>query len=353
MDQKDFSVSKVAEYSSNHSQNMKNAMSVLNFNTNWQNRFAEYEGAINFLSDEYIAIKKKLIDLDNVPLSKKDLISFDFTRYFNIKAIWEGQCYFTRERDPFYHTQFIPGSARFHYDTSKIDFKNKYLEITPLPSLDDMTPVGRIKEKTLLIEVTTNVPLYLAYESMDFETLIREGGLYHIEGGKLRAKFSPTDMHSKVIFTYKLGRSYYFKTLNILKRKFMENWSHLKVDLHQILVYKELQEQIFDVDFLQHLTGQSTGTPQQDANVEEIEDGDRPYDPQSTTPEVATEPLVIPKIQPTIDTNPLKNLSKDFIKQFKEKYAPETTKSKQEIDREYYRKMEEDYNKRMIPLVRT
>jgi len=249
---------------------MKDAMAVLKFNTSWLNRFSEFEGAIQLLDDTQSAINKGLINLDNVLPDQKNYVRLDPERYYKIKKIWEGGCFITRQRDPYYPTQFLPGTERFIYDLEKINFRDPQLEIIPLPSMDDMTPIGRIRDETLLIEISANVKLYLAYEGMDFETLIREGGLYHMENGSLKAKFSPSDMDSKVLETYKVGRSYYHKTMNILKRKFFEHWTLLKIDLHRIIVFQELQEQFYDISVMEGYQGQG--------QVQEAELDEVPYD---------------------------------------------------------------------------
>lgn len=269
---KDYSVTKVVPYSSRYSQNMKDAMAILKFNTGWQNRFSEFEGAINFLDDTKSAMDKGLINLDRVPDHRKSEITMDMKRYYQIKRLWEGDCFITRDRDPMYPTRFIPGSDRFHYDSRNIDFNDNHLEIIPLPSLDDMTPIGRIRDETLLIQISANVKLYLAYDMMDFETLIREGGLYHMENGNLKAKFSPEDMNSKIIETYKVGRSYFFKTMNIMKRKFFENWSPLKIDLHRLIVFQELQEQLFDADLMESYQNAQEDAIPQSKEIQELED---------------------------------------------------------------------------------
>lgn len=259
-DTKDFSVTKVVPYDSLYSVNMKNSMAILKYNTDWQNVLSEFRGGMQFLMSIESAIDKGLIDLSKVQKSMVNKIRLDPEKLYRIKKIWHGPTYMTRKRHSTYHTRFIPGEELFHYDNKKLDPNNHSTLIIPLPALDNMTPIGKIREATLLIQISQSVPLYLAFEGMDFDTLIREGGLYHKVGNKIIAKFTPEDLNSKIRKTYKVGRDYYNKTMNILRNKFLENWIPLAIDIHQIIIFTELQEQDIEELMLHGLgnTGQDT-----------------------------------------------------------------------------------------------
>lgn len=268
---KDFSVSKVAQYDSRHSVNMKNSMAVLNYNTEWQNVISEFRGGMEFLLRTESVIEKKLINLDSVPENRKKQIRLDPVNLYRIKQVWTGGTFVTRERDSNFHNSYIKNSELFHYDTSTIDKNNPNLEIIPQPALDNMTPIGRIRDPTLLIQISQSVPMYLAFQGMDYDTLIREGGLYHMANGKMIAKFSPEEQNSKIRKTYKVGRDYYHKTMNILKTKFLENWRPLSVDLHQLILFAEQQE----ID-LEDLIMQGLGNKGQDEV--DVDESQRDYD---------------------------------------------------------------------------
>lgn len=281
---KDFSVSKVLPYSSKYSENMKNSMAILKFNTDWHNFFSQCEGAVNELIKIENAIKKGTIDLTKVNPNSEKKYGLDPVHLYNIKQIWDGGCFITRERDPFYQGRFIPNSEKFHYDRTKINHKDHLLEVIPLPSLDNMTPVGRIKEATLLIQITQSIPLYLAFEGMDFDTLIREGHMFYLHKGKMIAKFTPTDLSSKVKKTYQVGRNYYWKTIKILKQKFLDNWNPLTIDIHNLILFAEMQEENLESLFANGL-GNFGQNVVDTSKIPEVEDGDRPYNFETETEE--------------------------------------------------------------------
>lgn len=239
---KDFSVSKVAPYDSRDSVNMKNSMAVLKYNTDWQNIISEFRGGIEFLLSVQTKIDKKLINLDNVPKGMKKMIQLTPENMYRIRKVWTGETYVTRKRHSVYTNSFIKGSELFHYDTTTIDQTDPTIVVIPQPALDNMTPIGRIRDPTLLIQISQSIPNYLAFEGMDYDTLIREGGLFFSRNGQMIAKITPEEQHSKILKTYKVGRDYYHKTMNILKTKFLENWRPLAVDLHQIILFSEQQE---------------------------------------------------------------------------------------------------------------
>lgn len=294
---KDYSVSKVVPYSESIAQNLKDSMAILKFNTGWLNRFPAFEGAVMLL-DEVVGLISgdyPSVDLSKVPEDKRGKIRLDLEKYYKIKQIWDGGCFITRKRKPEKPSEFIKNSDRFHYDDSKIDRDDPFLEIVPLPSLDDMTPIGKIRDETLLIQISTTIPLYLAYDMMDFETLIREGQLFHYEHGNLKAKFTPDDMDSKVLRTYKVGRTYYFKTIKTLKNKFFELWfgnkkkmpmnptdeerknfydgqlydgSGLKMNIHEIIKFQLLQEKLFSLEEFQNYENASNIEEKPSAKLE-------------------------------------------------------------------------------------
>lgn len=239
---KDFSVSKVAPYESEDSKNMKNSMAVLKYNVDWQNVISQFRGGMEVLFSTEVKIKKGLIELEKVPEHLKDKVRLDPTDLYNIKKVWNGRCYVTRERHHIFHNSFIPNSELFHFDESKINFNNPHLTVIPLPAMDNMTPIGRLRDPTLLIQISEAIPNYLAFEGMDYDTLIREGGLYHMQGERMIAKITPEEMNSKIKKTMKVGRDYYHKTMNILKYQFLQCWRPLAVDIHQIILFCEQQE---------------------------------------------------------------------------------------------------------------
>ena len=206
-------------------------LGVINFDQAYSNFFAQAELGYKLTIQVEEAINQKIIDLEKHPELK-----LDKDAVYRLKRLWDGQCYLTIERDHDFGSKIISDSERFHYDKSKIDFKNQHIEIIPIPALDNMTPVGQIKQKTLLIEITQSMPLKYAFQGLDYATVITDGYVHNLADGSF-VKFQRSDMFSTTKLTYRIARDVYHRIIKKQKNKFIYNWTIIYHNIHKIIEY--------------------------------------------------------------------------------------------------------------------
>lgn len=239
---KDFSSSKVKPYESIYINNVKNDLAILKYNEGWNNFFSWCEGAIKLLMEitDAMTPEQNIIDLRVLSEEERRQTELQPLLVHKLRQLWWGGCKVTKNRYKKNPTLFVKNSTRFHYDNSKLPKKpDLLLEITPYPAMDSMTPVGHIRDPTLMIQITEAIPLYFAWRGMDYDTVVREGGFYYRVGQRLVAKFPPHEMYSKIKKTYKIGRNTYHNIMRIQKRKFLENWIPVQNRCHKIVQFQE------------------------------------------------------------------------------------------------------------------
>ena len=214
--------------------NLQRLLGVINFDIAYGNFFsgARLGYELTYLIED--AILQKNINLKN----RDDLIP-NAEAVYKIRKLWDGQCYLTVEHGMY---GVNPETELFHYDTSKIDYGNHSLEIIPLPALDHMTPIGQIKDETLLIEIHESIPCKYAWQGMPYATLISDGAMiYSLSDGTI-PRVTPEQMESTVDITRYISRDVYFRLMKKMKNKVIRNWSIVYNNYHKIIEFVKLED---------------------------------------------------------------------------------------------------------------
>ncbi|MCH7561993.1 MAG: hypothetical protein IIC67_11650 [Thaumarchaeota archaeon] len=66
-----------------------------------------------------------------------------------------------------------------------------------------------------------------------------DGGYKYTVGGKVVAKFQPSEMKSVNKNTYVVGKPFHYKIMNILKPLAIKKWSIISLDIHRIIEFLE------------------------------------------------------------------------------------------------------------------
>jgi hypothetical protein len=212
--------------------NLQRLLGVVNFDIAYGNFFS---GAS--LCYELTYLVEDAIKQGNINIKNKEKLLPDVDTVYQIRKLYDGQCFLTIESGL---NGAIPHTELFHYDTSKIDFRNPNLEIIPLPALDHMTPIGQIKDDTLLIEIHESIPCRFAWQGLSYETLIGDGNMIHSFSDGVTPRVTREQMNSTVDQTRYISRDVYFKIMKKLKNKFKHKWSIIYNNYHSIIEYVKL-----------------------------------------------------------------------------------------------------------------
>ena len=211
---------------------LQRQLGVIDFDQAYSNFFAQCELAIKIVIQIEDAIKQKIINLEKHPELLLDKIAT-----YKLKKLWDGQCYLSVKHDPMIPEKIIPNSELFHYGEETLDRNNPHLEIIPIPALDNMTPIGQIKQKTLLIEISQAMPMKYAFQGMDYATLVNDGNFIHYLSDGSFPKITQDDMQSITKFSYRISRDVYHRIMKKEKNKFIIHWATVYNNIHRIIEY--------------------------------------------------------------------------------------------------------------------
>ena len=212
--------------------NLQRLLGVVNFDIAYGNFFS---GAS--LCYELTYLVEDAIIQGNINLKKKENLLPNADVIYQIRKLFDGQCFLTIENGM---NGALLDTERFHYDTSKINFRNPNLEVIPLPALDHMTPIGQIKDETLLIEIHESIPCKYAWQGLNYATLVQDGNMIHSFSDGSVPRVTQEQMESTIDQTRYISRDVYFKIMKKLKNKFKHKWSIIYNNYHAIIEYAKL-----------------------------------------------------------------------------------------------------------------
>ncbi len=212
--------------------NLQTQMGVINFNISYDNfmQGARLGYELTYIVDE--AIKQK-----NINLKKKEDLIPNVEAIYRLRQLFDGQCFLTVE-----HGEWgaIPQTELFHYDSSKIDFDKSNLEIIPIPALSNMTPIGQIKEDTLLIEIHEAIPCKYAWQGLSYADVVQDGLMVHSFSDGSQPKISLEQMESTTDLTRLISRDIYFRLIHKEKNKYIRLWAIIYNNYHKIIEYVKM-----------------------------------------------------------------------------------------------------------------
>ena len=212
-------------HSPDYVENLQRQLAVINFDQAYANFFPQCELAIKIIHQVEDAIEQGIIDLSENPELKlnKDTV-------YKLTKLWDGDCYITIiDRNP--------DTELFHYGKETIDYNIPDLEVIPLPALDNMTPIGQLKQKTLLVKISESMPLRYAWQGMNYAVIVEEGNFkVHTKEGAVPT-ITKDDMDSMTISTEDISRNVYNRIIKKQKNKFIIHWSTVYNNIHKIIEF--------------------------------------------------------------------------------------------------------------------
>mgnify|MGYP005651076361 FL=1 len=214
--------------------NIQRYMGVVNFDISYDNF-----NSAGKLGYQITYLVEEAINQKNINLRKREDLIPNVEAVYKLRQLWHGQCFLTVE-----HGQFgaIPQTELFHYDTSKINFNNPNLEVITIPALSNMTPIGQIKEDTLLIEIHESIPCKYAWQGLSYADVVQDGLMIHSFNDGSQPKISLEQMESITDLTRLISRDVYFRLIHKEKNKYIRLWSILYNNYSKIIEFVKLDD---------------------------------------------------------------------------------------------------------------
>lgn len=196
-------------------------MGIVDFDTFYDNEMSKDKFIIKFVNQIVIAIETGVC---KVPKTYK----FPIIYAERLDKIWNGVCYYGITKRPF--------TRKFLYDYPE----ENYDEIIQLPKFRNMTPVGKIADETLLLQVREAIPIKYAFEGSSYATLLSDGKMIHAMSDGMMPKFTQEDMQSLTKKSYFYTRPVFNRFMEDFEHFFNYNWNHISVSLQTILDFSDI-----------------------------------------------------------------------------------------------------------------
>lgn len=142
-----------------------------------------------------------------------------------LKIVWYGNVYFVVHRHPDRPWKVTKRETFFHKPKQRPN-----MEIIKLPALKNMNPLTDIRSVSWGIEIREDFPVKYAYEDMDFEQVVLQGGLSKkFMDGTFPYFRSQQDIENSTARTYVLAKPIFFTIIEILEMVFMSQFTKLYV----------------------------------------------------------------------------------------------------------------------------
>src|SRR3990167_1861552 len=171
---------------------------VLDWDQSFDNEFSEFKALMKLATNTAIAIDRNLLKLDKI----KDILDLKpFVKKFN--KLWWGNVYFgiilgrQNEFDFLYEMEKnIYHASRGDQDERRYELVNinNYTELIKLPKLQNMVPVGQIRDDTWGIQVRESLPIKYAFAGTSYDTLVNNANFSYRTMAGLVPKFQQNDL---------------------------------------------------------------------------------------------------------------------------------------------------------------
>lgn len=210
---------------SGYTNHIKAVQGVSDFHESFDNEFSEFKTFIKLVNDTVYAIQFNALNVKKV----LDNIPFDFY-VSKLFKLWSGNCFFgivetnnKIKKDFLYEiddNSFFASRGEQYNRTYIKTNKEDYFELIRLPKLQNMVPVGQIKDDTWGIQIREEIPIKYAFSGVSYDTVINDGVFAFRSMSGLVPKFSQSEMRSLNLKSYIIARGVYNHIMTEYKNEF-------------------------------------------------------------------------------------------------------------------------------------
>ena len=216
-------------HSSNVSDFLKQNMGMIQANSLYNNQFLQASEVWKFVNQVI-----ELIDQNIIDLRKKPELKLNSDAVIRLDKIYNGGCYLVTNWED--DRRFQIKSWVFLYE--------KPLNVSPddvqeLPSMRALNPTKEIDSDSWSISIRASVPFRFAFAGYDYATVIQQGNFIQKFADNISPRFEESDLNALHLSTHDVSRKYYNTTIEVLMKRWLQQWIILFGNIHKIIEYLE------------------------------------------------------------------------------------------------------------------
>ncbi len=214
-------------HSSNVSDFLKQNMGMIQANSLYNNQFLQASEVWKFVCQV-----GELIDQGIINLRKKPELRLNQDVVSKLNKIYNGGCYLVTHYADEYHWKI--DSWSFHYERPDGVSPD---DLQELPSMKSLNPTKTIDSDDWAISIRASIPFRYAFAGYDYPTVIQQGNFIQKFHDGIMPRFEESDLNSLHLSTHDVSRKYYNTTIEVLMKRWLEQWVILFANIHKIIEY--------------------------------------------------------------------------------------------------------------------
>ncbi len=208
---------------------LKQNMGMIQANSLYNNQFLQASEVWKFVNQVQELIKQDIIDL-----RKKSELKLDENAINKLDRIYNGGCYLVTHYADEYHWNI--DSWTFVYEKPTNVSPD---DIQELPSMKSLNPTKTIDSKDWSINIRASIPFKYAFAGYDYATVIQQGNFIQKFNDGIVPRFEESDLQSLHLSTHDVSRKYYNTTIEVLMKRWLQQWTILFANIHKIIEHLE------------------------------------------------------------------------------------------------------------------
>ena len=216
-------------HSSNVSDFLKQNMGMIQANSLYNNQFLQASEVWKFVGQVI-----ELINQDIIDLRKKPELKLNADAVNRLDRIYNGGCYLVTNWEDYMRIKIKSWSFLYEKPTNVSPD-----DVQELPSFRALNPTKEIDSDSWAISIRASIPFRYAFASYDYATVIQQGNFIQKFAEGIVPRFEESDLNALHLSTHDVSRKYYNTTIEILMKKWLQQWIILFGNIHRIIQHLE------------------------------------------------------------------------------------------------------------------
>jgi len=216
-------------HTSNISDFLNKNMGMIEANSLYNNQFLQASEVWKFVHQVI-----ELIDQDIIDLRKKPELKLNADVVNRLDKIYNGGCYLVTNWED--DMRFKIKSWSFLYEKPinvSVD------DVQELPSFRALNPTKEIDSDSWSINIRASIPFRFAFAGYDYATVIQQGNFIQKFAEGIVPRFEESELNALHLSTHDVSRKYWNTTIEILTKRWLQQWIILFGNIHKIIKFLE------------------------------------------------------------------------------------------------------------------